>query len=80
MATSKKKTKVVAGRLITVPNEDREWGGSPQHWQRVWIDNENGKGERPWYLTPSEVEKLDARAAMNPEDAGKKDPLSDLLD
>ena len=79
MAKQLKKTNVVAGRIIPVANLKRKLGANPWYYA-VWVEDADGKRERPILLTANQLRVADARAKANPEDCPRKGWLVDLLD
>ncbi|MCY1525216.1 hypothetical protein D9M68_601880 [compost metagenome] len=72
-------TKIKAGRIIRVENTQAK-PNEATHYNLIWVEDENGKNERPIFLTDHELEMISARTDKNIEDWGKKGWLTDLLD
>ena len=75
------KVKVKAGRLIKVENTaTNKFSHAAKEYYSLWVEDANGFNERCWFLTGSDVEKLEARSLKNKEDWTKKGILTNLVD
>lgn len=75
------KAKAKAGRLIRVWNTERKkFSRENLQYTALWVEDANGKNERCWLLTDSEIKRLEYRSERNKEDWTKKGFWEDLMD
>jgi hypothetical protein len=72
-------SKIKAGRIIRIENNDIKSNES-EFYNRIYVEDENGKNERPIFLTDAELKRIDKRTDKNKEDWGVKGWFTDLLD
>ena len=81
MAKMLNDVKVVAGRLIAVWNTERKaFSNSKDRYTAVWVEDENGEGERCLLFTEREIKAAEYRASKNPEDLPSKGWWTNLTD
>lgn len=71
--------RVIRGRLIPVPNTERKFG-SADHYQAVWVEDEDGSNECCLLFTDREIQVAKQRAEENKEDLTHKSWLTDATD
>ena len=67
------------GTLVFIENKEQKPNENTNYW-RVWVQNKEGKNERPLIFTEKEIERAERRGLKNKEDHGKRGKLQDLLD
>ena len=61
--------KIVAGRLYRVENTNRpKLSNSSKEYFVTWVEDSDGKNERPWLITDNEIGNARHRANQNKED------------
>ena len=64
-----KKTKIKAGRLYLVKNVDKpHFSNAKSQYFALWVEDSNGKNERPLLITERELNIVETRSSNNPED------------
>lgn len=71
---------VKLGRMFHRENKDRKFQCEAKVLNIVWVEDENGKNERPVAFTDTELRRATERMAKNPEDVLRRSILTDALD
>lgn len=69
----------VKGRINKITNTNKKVS-EVETYIRIWVEDPDGKNERPLFLTEKEFEKITKRTEKNKEDWGERGWLRDLLD
>ena len=80
---SEKRTSVRAGRVYLVENVDKPmFSRAKDQYFAVWVEDHDGKDERPLLITEREMDRIETRSLNNPEDkftlSEKNDPAFKL--
>lgn len=71
--------RIKMGRLKEVDNTARKFGEALTYIA-VWVEDENGKNERPLLFTADAIKEAEERAKKNMEDVPNRDFLTNLFD
>lgn len=72
-------SRVTKGRIIPVKNTERKFGAE-HRYLAVWVEEEDGTGERCVLFTEYEMNRAKLRASRNKEDLTKKGFFTHLME